>query len=48
MAANGETARFAFTMQFTHFGVPMKLDMPPKDDVQDVTDEAVREADRSP
>jgi hypothetical protein len=48
MATNGRTARVAFTMRFMHFGVPMKLDTPPKDDVQDVTDEALREAERSP
>ena len=48
MQSNGKRAGFAFTMQFTRFGVPIKLDTPPKDDVRDVTDEVVRQIRRSP
>jgi hypothetical protein len=48
MLSNGKRAGFTFTMQFTRFGVPIKLDTPPKDDVRDVTDDVVRQVRRSP
>jgi hypothetical protein len=48
MRTNGRAERFAFTMQFTRFGVPIKLDTPPKHDVRDVTDDVVRQIQRSP
>jgi hypothetical protein len=45
-AVNGQRVRSAFTTRFTGFGVPMKLDTPPKDDVRDVTDEVLRQVHR--
>jgi hypothetical protein len=46
MMANGRRARTAFTMQLTHFGVPMRLDAPSKDDVRDMTDQVLRQVHR--
>ena len=44
--ANGQSVRSAFTMQFTRFGVPIKLDTPPKDDTRDMTDEVLSQVGR--
>lgn len=46
MVANGRRARTAFTMQLTHFGVPMRLDAPSKHDVRDMTDQVLRQVHR--
>jgi hypothetical protein len=47
MRSKGKRAAFTLTMQLTQFGVPIKLDTPPKDDVKDVTDDVVRQVGRS-
>jgi hypothetical protein len=39
---SGQSARFAFTMKLTRFGVPLTLNIPSSDKVEDVTDRVAK------
>ena len=40
---SGQTVRATFTIQLVRFGVPLKLDVPAKDDVEDLTGRLVKQ-----